>query len=72
MKRLELKSKANGTKRPKDISNYEKQRNLVVRLNKERINFFENLETSKNSKPFWNKCKSYIPTNMPMENLKLA
>ena len=37
MKSLELKSKANGTKRPKDISNYEKQRNLVVRLNKERI-----------------------------------
>ena len=72
MKRLELKSKANGTKRPKDISNYEKQRNLVVRLNKERINFFENLETSKNSKPFWNKCKSYFPTNMPMENLKLS
>ena len=61
MKRSELKSKANRTKRPKDISDYKKQRNLVVRLNKERkIEYFENLETSKNSKPFWNKCKPYF------------
>ena len=56
-----MKSKANRTKRPKDISDYKKQRNLVVRLNKERrIEYFENLETSKNSKPFWNKCKPYF------------
>ena len=48
----------NRTKRPRDISDYKKQQNLVVRLNKERrIECFENLETSKNSKPFWNKCK---------------
>ena len=61
MKRSELKSKANRTKRPKDISDYKKQQNLVVRLNKERrIEYFENLETSKNSKPFWNKCKPYF------------
>ena len=61
MKRSELKSKANRTKRPKDISDYKKQRNLVVRLNKERrIEYFENLETSKISEPFWNKCKPYF------------
>ena len=61
MKRSEVKSKVNRTKRPKDISDYKKQRNLVVRLNKERrIEYFENLETSKNSKPFWNKCKPYF------------
>ena len=61
MKRSELKSKANRTKRPKDISDCKKQQNLVVRLNKERrIEYFENLETSKNSKPFWNKFKSYF------------
>ena len=61
MKRSELKSKANRTKRPKDISDYKKQQNLVVRLNKERrIEYFENLETSKNSKPFWKKCKPYF------------
>ena len=56
-----MKSNANRTKRPKDNSHYKKQRNLVVRLNKERrIEYFENLETSKNSKPFWNKCKPYF------------
>ena len=61
MKRSELQSKANRTKRPKDISDYKKQRNHVVRLNKERrIEYFENLETSKNCKPFWNKCKPYF------------
>ena len=61
MKRSELKSKANRTKRPKYISDYKKQRNLVARLNKEsRIEYFENLETSKSSKPFWNKCKPYF------------
>ena len=61
MKCSELKSKANRTKQPKHISDYKKQRNLVVRLNKERrIEYFENLETSKNSKPFWNKCKPYF------------
>ena len=58
MKRSELKPRANRTERPKDISDYKKQQNLVVTLNKERrIEYFENLETPKNSKPFWNKCK---------------
>ena len=44
MKRSVLKSKAKIRKRPKDISDYKKQRNLAVRLNKERrIEHFENL-----------------------------
>ena len=61
MKRSELKSKANRTKRPNDISGYKKQRNLVVRLNKERrIEYFENLEILRSSKPFWSKCKPYF------------
>ena len=56
MKRSELKSKANRAKWPKDISDYKKQRNLVVRLNKERrIEYFENLETSKRKPYFSNK-----------------
>ena len=61
MKCSELKFKANRTKRPKYISDYKKQRTLVAGLNKERrIEYFENLETLKNSKPFWNKCKHYF------------
>ena len=60
MKRSMLKSKANRTKPTEDISDYKKQRNLVVRLRKDRkTEYFENLET-KNSKPFWNKCKPYF------------
>ena len=48
MKRSELKSKTNRTKRQKDILDYKKQQNLVVRLSKERrIEYFDNLETSK-------------------------
>ena len=34
MKRSELKSQANRIKQPKDISNYKKLRNLLVRLTK--------------------------------------
>lgn len=32
MKRSKLKSKVNRTKRPKDISDYKKQRNLVSQI----------------------------------------
>ena len=61
MKHSEMKSRENRTKRRKDISDCKKQRNLAVRLNKEkRIKLFENLETSKYPKPFWNKCKRYF------------
>ena len=67
MKRTELKSKANRTKRPKDISDYKKQRNLVARLNKERrIEDFENLETCGTS------VNPIFLTNVPMENLRLS
>ena len=42
MKRSELKSKANRAAGRKDSSDYKKQRNLVVRLNKDRnIEYFE-------------------------------
>ena len=61
IKRSDLKSKANRTKQWEDISNFWKQRNLEARLNKEwRIKYFENLITSKNSKPFLNNFKPYF------------
>ena len=73
MKSLEVKSKANRTKRPKGILDYKKQRNLVVRLNKERkIEYFEDSETSKNSKLFGASVNPIFLTNMLMENLKLS
>ena len=48
MKRSQLKNKANKTKAPDDFASYKKQRNLVVRLNKEaKHTFFDSLDTSK-------------------------
>ena len=53
MNRSRLKRVANKTKHPKDIAEYKKQRNIVVRLNKEaKRTYYENLdpnEVGKNS-----------------------
>ena len=44
-----------------DLIKYKKQRNLVVKLNKNcKKEFFDNLETKNNSKSFWDKCKPYF------------
>ena len=60
-KRSQLKNKANKTKTLEDITKYKKQRNLVVKLNREsKTKYFDNIQTSKNSKPFWDKCKPYF------------
>ena len=60
-KRSKLKNKANRTKLQEDIAKYKKQRNLVVKLNRDsKLRYFDNIETSKNSKPFWNGCKPYF------------
>ena len=61
MKRSALKQKASRTKQQEDITKYKKQQNLVVKLNREtKLHYFNNLETSKNSKPFWDKCRPYF------------
>ena len=53
MKRLQLKNKANRTKQLEDITKYKKQRNLVVKLNREsKTQYFDNIQTSNNSKSF--------------------
>ena len=61
MKRSKFKNKANRTKLHDDIAKYEKQRNLVVKLNRDsKLPYFGNIEISKISKiskPFWNECK---------------
>ena len=55
--RSALKRKASRTKQQGDIRKNKKERNLVVKLNREtKPNYFKNLETSKKSKPFWDKC----------------
>ena len=61
MKHSQLKNKANKTKSVDDLIKYKKQRNLVVKLNKNcQKEFFDNLETKNNSKSFWNKCKPHF------------
>ena len=61
MKHSKLKNKANRTKLQDDIAKYKKQQNLVVKLNRDsKLRYFDNIEISKNSKPFWNENKPYF------------
>ena len=59
MKRSRLKNVANKTKSPLDISNYKKQRKLVVSLNKKQKKaLFNSINLdNKNNKSFWKTCK---------------
>ena len=62
MKRSALKQKASRTKQQQeDITKYKKQQNLVVKLNREtKLHYFNNLETSNKSKPFWGRYRPYF------------
>ena len=61
MKRSRLKSKANRSKDPVDITNYKKQRNLVVSLNRQATSeYFNEFSNSENSRPFWEICQPYF------------
>ena len=71
MKRSELKSKANRTKRPNDISDYKKQRNLVVTLNREELSILKFWKHRKTLNHFGTSVNPIFLTNMPMDNLKL-
>ena len=61
MKRSRLKNKANKSKDPLDIAEYKKQRNLVVSLNRQsKMDYFNSISSSNDSKHFWNTCKPYF------------
>ena len=61
MLRSRLKNTANKTNNIDDITNYKKQRNYIVNLNKRaKKSFFSSMDTKKNPKTFWNACKPYI------------
>ena len=71
MKRSALKWEASRTKQQNDITKYKKQQNMVVKLNREtRLQYFNNLEASKNSKHFWVKVEVIFLTNMLMVMLR--
>ena len=60
MKRGRLKSKANKSKKPIDISNFKKQCNYFVHLNKRaKFEYFSSYKSA-DSKPFWVNCKLYF------------
>ena len=61
MKRSQLKNKANKTRKAVRIFNYKKQRNLVVKINKEcKREYFDKLNVKTATKPFWKTCKPYF------------
>ena len=61
MKRSKLKNIANKTKNTSDIMKYKKQRNYVVQLNKKaKLEYFNNIDSSQESKLFWVNCKPYF------------
>ena len=54
IKRSQLKNKANKTRNATDVSNYENQRNYVIKLsNHRRKDHFDRLNPEKDLKPFW-------------------
>ena len=72
MKRSQLKNKANKAKQLEDITKYKEQRNLVDKLNREsKTQYFDNIQTSKNSKPFWDKCKPYFSNKQARGDSKI-
>ena len=61
MKCSQLKIKATKSKSENYITEYKKQRNLVLKLKKRcKKGFFDNLETKNNFKPFWFTSKPYF------------
>ena len=66
MNRARLKRLANKTKHPKDVAEYKKQRNIVVRLNKEaKKTYYENLDPNEigKNKVFWRTFKPLLSSN---------
>ena len=69
MKRSHLKNIANKTKSQNDFMQYKKQRNYVVKLNKQEKKIFFNSVDPKGLKPktFWQACKPLFTSNTHME-----
>ena len=60
MKRSRLKNKAIKTEKPIDISNFKRQRDYVVNLNKQaKFEYFSSYNSG-DSKPLWVNCKPYF------------
>ena len=72
MERSRLKNKANKSKQPTDIASYKKQRNLVVSLNRQsKLDYFNSISSSKDTKPFWKQCKPYFSNKHAVGDSKI-
>ena len=72
MKRSRLKKIANRSGNSLDITAYKKQRNLVVKLNREqKTHFFNNIDTKNPNQSLWNLCKPYIGKSMVTDTFQI-
>ena len=61
MKRSRLKNKATKTRKAVNISNYKKQRSLVVKINNKcKREYFDKFNVKTTTKLFWKTCKPYF------------
>ena len=61
MKKSRLKNEANKTSKAADIFNYKKQRNLVIKINKEcKRDYLDKLNIKTTTKQFSKTCKPYL------------
>ena len=72
MEKSRLKNKTNKSKQPIDIASYKKQRNLVVSLNRQsKLDHFNSISSSNDTKPFWKQCKPYFSNKHAVGDSKI-
>ena len=71
MERSRLKNKANKSKQSIDIASY-KTTNLVVSLNRQsKLDYFNSISSSKDTKPFWKQYKPYFSNKHAADDSKI-
>ena len=72
MKKSRLKNEANKTSKAADIFNYKKQRNLVIKINKEcKWDYLDKLNIITTTKQFSKTCKPYLSNKIHMLRPKI-
>ena len=72
MERSRLKNKAIKSTQPIDIGSYKKQQNLVASLNRQsKLDYFNSISSSEDSKPFWKQCKPYFSNKHAVGDSKI-
>ena len=70
--RSRLEIKTNKSKQPTDIASYKKHRNLLVSLKRQsKLDYFNSIYSSKDTKPFWKQCKPYFSNKHAVGDSKI-